>query len=124
MKKNITKKIFFFILSFVVPLSTKAGQEYVTLSKTFPVTIDPTDSSGIYNLLNALLTISVGVAAVLAVIILTIGGFKYMTSESIFNIGGAKEQITNAIVGLLIVLTAILMLSIINPEIVKLKLFG
>jgi len=63
------------------------------------------------------------VAAVLAVIMLAIGGFKYMTSESVFKIGGAKEQITGAIVGLLIVLASITILYTINPRLVEIRIF-
>ncbi len=76
------------------------------------------------DLMNALLGISVGIAAILAVVMLAIGGFKYMTSESVFNMGEAKEQIANALIGLLIVLAAILILTTINPNIVSLEVLN
>ncbi len=78
---------------------------------------------GMRELLNALLGMSVGLAAILAVVMLAIGGFKYMTSESIPNVGNAKEQITNAIVGLLIVLAAVLVLWTINPQLTSMSAF-
>lgn len=78
---------------------------------------------GMSSLVNNFFGISVAVAAMLAVIMVAIGGFKYMTSESIFKTSGAKEQITNALVGLIIVLAAVVILSTINPDIVNLRLF-
>jgi len=95
---------------------------YTPLSRNPPLI--GTTVTSVPDLLNALLGLSVGVAAVLAVIMLAIGGFKYMTTDSMFALGNAKEQIANAIIGLLIVLTAILILRTINPEIVSLNFFG
>lgn len=97
------------------------GIVYYPLSKDLPLIGG--QMGDVNELLNDLLGISVGLAALLAVIVLSIGGFKYMTSESVFNMGGAKEQITNAIVGLLIVLAAVLVLGFINADIVSMKLF-
>ncbi len=78
---------------------------------------------GFTGLLQALIGISVGLAAVLAVVMLAVGGFKYMTTDSAFRLGDAKEQIVNAIVGLLIVLTAVLILNTINPQLTSLDVF-
>jgi hypothetical protein len=72
--------------------------------------------------LNAIMGWSVGLAAILAVIMLAIGGFNYMTSESVFKMGDAKEKISNAIIGLLIVLGAVFLLGYINPEITSMNL--
>jgi hypothetical protein len=72
--------------------------------------------------LNAIMGWSVGLAAILAVIMLAIGGFNYMTSESVFKMGDAKEKISNAIVGLLIVLGAVFLLGYINPDITSMNL--
>jgi hypothetical protein len=67
--------------------------------------------------------IAIAVSAILAVIMIAIGGFKYMTTDSFFAISGAKEQIANAIIGLLIVLSAVLIMYTINPKIVQLDIF-
>jgi uncharacterized integral membrane protein len=101
------------------------AQEQVTLlSKELPLIGSGSIDADLPSLFNKLLGISVGFSAALAVIILTIGGFKYMTSESMFSMGSAKEQITNAIVGLIIVLSAVLVLSYINPDLVRLRFFA
>jgi lysylphosphatidylglycerol synthetase-like protein (DUF2156 family) len=97
--------------------------EFVALSPNLPIierNMDPGDLTG---LLNAFLVIAVAVSAILAVIMIAIGGFKYMTTESVFAISGAKEQIANAIIGLLIVLSAVLIMYTINPKIVQLDVF-
>lgn len=99
------------------------NMQYVPLSKNLPLIGSGALDTNLTTLANNVLGISVGLAAALAVIMLAIGGFKYMTSDSVFNMGSAKEQITNAIVGLLIVLGAVLVLGFINPEIVGLRFF-
>jgi hypothetical protein len=73
---------------------------------------------------NAFLMISIVIAAILAVIMLAVGGFKYMASESVFKVQGAKEQMANAIIGLLIVLAAILILVTINSNIINFGFFA
>jgi hypothetical protein len=105
----------------LTPLMVTATMpDFVPLSPNLPVIGGVSDMAG---LLNGLMGISVAVASLLAVIMLTIGGFKYMTTDSSFQMGSAKEQIANAIIGLLIVLAAILLLETINPEIVSMNLF-
>lgn len=122
MKKKMTNALFI-LLGYLFPFVSYAA-EFVPLSEDIDTVLGGyTPGSGMTEFINKAFGVSVGVAAVLAVIMVAIGGFKYMTSESVFNIGGAKEQITNAIVGLIIVLAAVVILQTINPEIVSLKLF-
>lgn len=115
---SFSASIFFGV---VLPLSVRA-QDFVPLSRD-PGFLGLDSGVDMSVFLNRMFAISIAVAAVLAVIMIAIGGFKYMTSESVFNIGNAKEQIMNAIVGLIIVLSAILLLSVINPEIVTMGIF-
>lgn len=99
------------------------AQDYVPLTKG-GIPLMTGDTLDMQNLLNALLGLTVGIAALLAVIMLVIGGFEYMTTDSAFKMGNAKDRITNAIIGLLIVLAAVLILQTINPDIVSLNIFG
>jgi lysylphosphatidylglycerol synthetase-like protein (DUF2156 family) len=116
------KKLFSLLfLSFVIPHITNATT-YTPLSKFFENKY--TMGQGAGQALNMLFSVSIAVAAILAVIMIAIGGFKYMTSESVFNISGAKENIANAIIGLIIVLIAVILLDTINPEITNLNLFN
>jgi hypothetical protein len=118
------QKITTLSLLFLTSFSTVFADNFVPLSKNLPGgEANSPFGGGIFQLLNWLFTVSIGVAAILAVIMLTIGGFRYMTSESVFKLGDAKGNISNAIIGLLIVLTAVLALATINPEIVKFNLF-
>ena len=64
---------------------------------------------------NILLEIAIGLCAVLAVIMIVIGGIQYMGDESIFGKTEAKGQITKAILGLLIALGAFALLNTIDP---------
>ena len=122
----IQKTLFWILgtyLLYAFPITLRAGQ-FVPLSPSLPQQ-GSSDwlAGGMEGFLNLLFAISVAVAAVLAVIMLDIGGFKYMTSESVFKISGAKEQITQAIVGLLIVLASITILYTINPKLVEINIF-
>ena len=118
MIKHVT---YFSIATFLFPAVTFASDYEQLVSGDIPL-VD-SQNMDLPGLINALFAVSVGVAAILAVIMLAIGGFRYMTSESVFKMGDAREQISNAIIGLLIVLVSILILYTINPEIVKFNLF-
>lgn len=70
------------------------------------------------DLLARLYIFGVGVVAVLAVIMLVIGGVQYMVAGD-KDPGPAKERIKNAIWGLILALTSYLILYTINPDLVK-----
>lgn len=70
---------------------------------------------------NILLEIAIGLCAVLAVIMIVIGGIQYMGDESIFGKTEAKGQITKAILGLLIALGAFALLNTIDPALLGTK---
>lgn len=76
-----------------------------------------TDSIGAY--INSLYLLSVSVAGLLAVIKLIIAGAKYMLSDVITTQGEAKKEIQNALLGLLLVISAVLILTIINPALIS-----
>ena len=63
---------------------------------------------------------TVGIAAILMI---TIGGFMYLTSAgNTSKMDDAKKVVTDALIGLAIVLTAYLVLYVINPDLVKVTL--
>lgn len=110
------------VINIIVPCSATFAQEggFVPLVPDLPLVEKATN---LPSLLQAFFGISVGVAAVLAVIMITIGGFQYMTTDSVFAMSGARERIANAIIGLLIVLLCVLVLRTINPDLVNLDPF-
>lgn len=61
----------------------------------------------------------IAIAAVLAVVMITIGGIRYMTTTSEGGKGGAREQITYAIGGLVLAIAAWLILFTINPALLN-----
>jgi hypothetical protein len=68
--------------------------------------------------------LAIAVAVFLAVVMITWGGFRYMTEESVTKKGAAKEIIQNAVWGLLGALASYLILYTINPQLVNLNLIS
>lgn len=69
--------------------------------------------------LNILIKILIGFSAVLAMVMITIGGIEYMTSELVSSKKAGIERITNAILGLVLALSAFLILNTINPKLLN-----
>lgn len=68
--------------------------------------------------------ISIGLAALLAVLMIVVGGIQYtVTAVSESAKKDAKDRIWGALWGLLIVLSAWLILNTINPDLVSLDIF-
>jgi hypothetical protein len=65
---------------------------------------------------------AIGIAGAVAVIMIVIAGFQWATSGGSPDvIGAAKERITNAVTGLLLVLCSYSLLYAINPELVQFR---
>jgi hypothetical protein len=62
---------------------------------------------------------SIALAAFLAVVMIIVGGFEWMLSETPFKIGEGKKRIQNAIIGLVMVLASYLILETIDPRLVQ-----
>ncbi|MEK7611946.1 MAG: hypothetical protein AAB407_01225 [Patescibacteria group bacterium] len=67
-------------------------------------------------------TYGLGFGALIAVAMITWGGVEYTVSESVGSKEDAKDRITNAILGLALLLVAALILQTINPNLLELKL--
>ncbi len=72
--------------------------------------------------INFLYGMSIAVAALLAVIKIVIAGAKYMLDDVITGKEQAKQDIQGAILGLLIILSAVIILELINPQLVEKKI--
>ena len=123
---NIAKKIIIFLLFILTtgPLFTFAEEttEYKLLEPLpgFEETITPSNP---VTYIEALYWYALGLAVVLSVLMLVIGGLEYTTSfASESNKGKAKARIENALIGLVIALTSYLILYTVNPEMATLKL--
>jgi hypothetical protein len=69
--------------------------------------------------LQQIIIVTIGVAGVLAVVMIVICGIKMMTSGAVSGKSEAKECIWNAIFGLLIAIAAWALLYTINPELLR-----
>lgn len=65
-----------------------------------------------------------GLGAILAVLMLVIGGIQYMTGEALHTKEQAREKIRNAILGLLLLFGSVLILQTINPNLLQFKIFS
>lgn len=112
------------LLSVVVPVSVFAidiNTNYVPLTDV-PGFADATSAKNPGGILKTLFNLSIGIGGILAVIMLIFAGFKYMYEESIFGKGKAREQITNAFFGLLLILGSYIILRTINSDLLRINL--
>lgn len=70
--------------------------------------------------LNSAFKLAIAAAIILAVLMIIVDGFKYMTSEAIGNKKDALGGIRSALFGLLLLLGSYLILYIVNPQILNL----
>ena len=82
--------------------------------------IKETANIGVY--LEGIFKLGIGIASVLAVLMITIGGLQYMTSDKVQLITDAKTTIVSALWGLVLVLASFLLLQTINPNLVNFSL--
>jgi len=133
MKNKLNKKIiaiFIFIFFFVLgnyAFSTDSvsvdSEESTTIdSSTYTLlapikdltTITSADNIGSY--FSTMVKILIGICGVLAVIMLVIGGVKYMGEDSIFGKSQGRETMTKALFGLIIAIGSYALLNTINPD--------
>lgn len=82
-------------------------------------TFNPSQPNNLSAYLNLMIKIFIGLCAVLAVVMIVVGGIEYMTSELISSKESGKDRITHAILGLFIALGAYALLFTINPDLLK-----
>jgi len=84
-----------------------------------------TDSGeiGIAGFVNRILILAISVGGLLAVVKISIAGFKYMFTDIVSSKQGAKEDIYGALWGLGILLAGVLILVTINPSFQNLDVF-
>ena len=107
-------KVLAIAISLLVPASVFAGggQGFVPI-----VGIPGLDNQGDFNgYINALYTLAISLAALIAVIKIVIAGAKYMLSDIVSSKSAAKDDIRNAVIGLLIIIGAVVILNTINSD--------
>lgn len=128
MRKN--KKIFllFFLLIFLVSIpyapKTDAAELQYTLLEKIPG-FASTDGSNLPEYVKAIYKVALVVIVLSALFMLSVGGFMYLTSAGNTSaMGTAKSVIFDSLIGLVIALTAWLLLNVINPDLVNVTLNG
>jgi hypothetical protein len=77
----------------------------------------PIGETGDFNdYINAVYLMFISIAALIAVVKIIIAGVKYMFSDIVTQKSDAKNDIKGALLGLLVVLSAVVILTIINPD--------
>ncbi|MFZ2187273.1 MAG: pilin [Candidatus Moraniibacteriota bacterium] len=129
MPKNKKFFILFFLLLFsastflFVSESSAAGLDYQLLEKI--PGFASTDGSNLPRYIAAIYNLALAVIVLSAVLMLSIGGFMYLTSAGNTSaMGTAKGVIFDSLIGLVIALTAYLLLNVINPDLVTVTLNG
>jgi lipoprotein-anchoring transpeptidase ErfK/SrfK len=100
------------------------GEEICTTDangvKTCTNKVDTTKGFG--NYLNTMIQIFMGICAVLAMIMLILGGVEYMTSELVSGKQAGKQRMLHAILGLLLALGSYAILNTLNPALLNIGL--
>ncbi len=98
------------------------AQGFVPLAPIPGLTDIQPSEGGLATFFNNLYKYLIGLAAALAVIMIIWGGLEYSTQDSISKKSDGKQRIYDAIFGLVLVLSPVLVFSIINPSILNLSL--
>jgi hypothetical protein len=114
--KVATSRLLLLLFILVLPDLVSAQIEYVPLIETGLQT-----GEGFGDFINNLYYLSIGLAALLAVIKIVIAGVKWMLSDIVTDKSQAKNDIRGSLVGLLIIISAVLVLNIINPSLVNIN---
>lgn len=130
MRKNKTLFVALFFFAFSVgilaPVSgadAATGLQYTLLEKIPGFT--GTDGSDLPGYIKAIYKTALVIVTLSAVLMISIGGFMYLTSAGNTSaMGTAKSVIFDSLIGLAIALTAWLLLNVINPDLVNITLNG
>lgn len=109
---------------FLIPNSAHAVDPY-TLKKPFgtlsTITFDGT-TAPIAKYIESVYKYAIGAVAILAAVVMIIGGAVWMTAAgSQTRIGEAKQWITGALIGLVLSLCSFMILQTVNPDLVAFK---
>jgi len=118
--------IFFVISIFAIaPLYTFAETPAATtaLSQTdFEKFCNVTD--GLASCIQKIYLLSLGLGAIVALLMIVLAGYRYMTAGGNgAQVESAKDSFESAFIGLIIIFTAFILLSLINPDLVRFKNF-
>jgi hypothetical protein len=108
------------LVALLYPVSVEAQQQFVPLVH-IPYIGDFTDPA---NTVNGIIRLLFVIASLLDTGMIIYGGLRYLTSEAYTGKSDGREIITDALIGLLLLLVSVLILSLINPDILNIRLFS
>lgn len=127
--KNLKNIIFSFsiiaVASVSVLLAMPAAAEdmsYTLLAPLPGLTTTLSDNNILGTYVPAIFKLAVGISITIAVLMVVIGGFQYMSSDALMKKEEGKKRIQNSISALLLILFAWLILYTINPNLIKMDL--
>lgn len=127
MRKNKSFFFIFFSFIFLVGIVFAADTALAQLQYQLLEKVPGTDGLGsdLPGYINALYKVALIVIVLSAVLMLSIGGFMYLTSAgNTASMGTAKGVIFDSLIGLVIALFAYLLLYVINPDLVNISIGG
>ena len=104
------------------PAPDDTTKKFVPLAPIPGLTDVQPDQGGLASFFNNLYKYLIGLSAVLAIIMIIWGGLEYATQDIPGQKQQGKERIQQAILGLVLILSPVLVFSIINPNILNLSI--
>ena len=92
---------------------------YYLLQPIAPYITDNTANLNLAQYLRQMFNLGIALATGLAVIKIVLGGIKLLSTDSIMNHEEGKEDIKNALLGLIIALASYVILNTINPALLS-----
>lgn len=120
MKYTLSTLMLFFALG--AAHAVAADTSFIPLVGVPGLTDIPVTPGGLPDFFNNLYRYLVGLSTVIAVLMIIWGGFQYTTQDSVVKKGDGKKTIQEALFGLVLILSPVLVFSIINPGILNLSL--
>ena len=118
-QKNVVKKTVSVLSMFLFMFGARMASAYAILESIPGISAGSAPSLSTY--LRAVFLTGIGLAGVLAVLMIVIGGIQYIGSGMSPSVkSDARDRITNAIMGLLLALLSWIILNTINPSLVSL----
>jgi len=124
MKKIILKIGILAVLAIVVlpTLQVLAQSNEYTVLAPLPGVGDEGGTTTLAKYIPAIFNLAIGLSAAFAVLMIVIGGFQYITTDAILGKQQGIERIKNSVFGLVLVISAWLILYTINPKLLELNL--
>jgi hypothetical protein len=113
-----TKFIVFTLIALLIPAYNSLAQQLEKIPGQDPEV--PEGMNSLIYYLDSLYKFGISITGILAIFMIALGAFAYIVTSAgnASKMLDAKEKITNALIGLVIALTAYLFLYVINPDLV------